>query len=382
MWAQSDTVVSLVNFYPGSEIYELEGHSVLRLRMNGADYAVSYGTFDFDAPNFAYRYVKGETDYWVSLVPWKYFVIPYLDDGRRIVEHEIDMTAEQKARLVCLLDENLRPENKVYRYNYVLDNCATRPLGIVERALGDSIVLAAPTEGSQADGETFRSVMRRYHANYPWYQFGIDLALGAGIDRPINTREKAFAPVILDTQLDGANAGGRKLVSRTNVINDVPVDNAVGGPTPWYATPLFVCWAFFALTLFLCVRDFRRHRASVWFYSLVAVIFGLAGMLVWFLVMVSEHFATHPNYIMVWLNPLWIVASVLVWPHKTRRAAAWIMAAESLATFLLMICWPLIPQSANSAFWPLMLAAVLSGGTYGAIILKPTLCPFKGKGRQ
>ncbi|MDE6368890.1 MAG: hypothetical protein K2K94_06595, partial [Muribaculaceae bacterium] len=64
----SDTIVSFVNIYPGSEIYELEGHSVIRLEMPGSDIAISYGTYDFEQPNFVYRFVKGETDYWVTAI--------------------------------------------------------------------------------------------------------------------------------------------------------------------------------------------------------------------------------------------------------------------------------------------------------------------------
>ncbi len=76
--AQNDTVVSLVTCYPGSDVYELEGHTAIRVDMGeGRDYAVSYGIFDFDAPNFIYRFVKGETDYMVGLVPWDYFISSY-----------------------------------------------------------------------------------------------------------------------------------------------------------------------------------------------------------------------------------------------------------------------------------------------------------------
>lgn len=75
-----DTVVSLVTIYPGSDIYELEGHSALRLRMpGGADIAVNFGLFDFDSPNFVYRFVSGQTDYMAGAMPWQ----PFLDSYRR-----------------------------------------------------------------------------------------------------------------------------------------------------------------------------------------------------------------------------------------------------------------------------------------------------------
>lgn len=39
---------------------------------DGRDLAVNYGIFDFDSPNFIYRFVKGETDYMVAAIPSAY----------------------------------------------------------------------------------------------------------------------------------------------------------------------------------------------------------------------------------------------------------------------------------------------------------------------
>ncbi len=129
--AVADTVISVVTFYPGSDIYELEGHTALRVRMPMQDYGVSWGLFDFDAPNFVYRFVKGETDYMMGIIPWPYLEAQYHAQGRRIVEQRLNLDSMQKKRLLGLLADNYRPENRTYRYNYVLDNCATRHLAII-----------------------------------------------------------------------------------------------------------------------------------------------------------------------------------------------------------------------------------------------------------
>ena len=207
----ADTVVSYVVCDAGGDVYQLEGHAALRVRMPHADVAVNYGLFDFGAPAFVWRFALGETDYMCGAAPWEYFLDSYTRTGRRVTEHRLNLTSEEKRRLLDFLSENLRPENAVYRYNYVKDNCATRPLRAIEIAMADSILLPDP-DGQQ---ETFRSMMRRYHRNYPWYQFGIDLALGSGIDYRLSAREKSFAPVFLDDQLREARAAsGRKLWTR------------------------------------------------------------------------------------------------------------------------------------------------------------------------
>lgn len=69
--AEPDSVtVSLVTYYPGSEIYELFGHTEVRVTdSNGLDAFFNYGVFDFNTPNFALRFASGETDYLCVAVP-------------------------------------------------------------------------------------------------------------------------------------------------------------------------------------------------------------------------------------------------------------------------------------------------------------------------
>lgn len=352
--------VSYVNFYPGPDIYELEGHSALRISDGKSDVAVSYGTFDFDAPNFVYRFTKGETDYWVTVHDWALFENAYARQGRRIVEHVIDLDSVQTQRLTLLLAENMRPENRTYRYNYVKDNCSLRPLRLLQAALGDSIVLPSPAPG--LDQGTFRRSMRHYHANYPWYQFGIDLALGPGIDYPIDNWEKAFAPATLDTQLDDATVGGRRLVSSTHVL--YPGIDATLPPTPWWATPMCVAMAVLALTIAVLWHDARTKRISRWFYFIIYTLFGLAGLLLAFLVFVSVHEATSPNWLLLWLNPLCLIVPLFIWLKKYNIVILSYQIINFALLLVLAIAWPWTGQSGNPAFVPLAICDALCAITY------------------
>ena len=57
--------ISLITCSPGTQVYELFGHTGLRVRDDARDIDVvfHYGVFSFDTPNFIYRFTKGETDY-------------------------------------------------------------------------------------------------------------------------------------------------------------------------------------------------------------------------------------------------------------------------------------------------------------------------------
>lgn len=134
--------VSLLICGEGAEIYELEGHAGLRINHPQlGDFTVNWGVFDFNSPNFVYRFVKGETDYIAAAAPTEYFLRAYHRQGRTVRELSLNLDSIQAERITALALENLKPENRVYRYNYVLDNCATRPLEMIEAAIGDTVSL-------------------------------------------------------------------------------------------------------------------------------------------------------------------------------------------------------------------------------------------------
>ena len=116
---RSDTLISLITCHAGPEIYELEGHSGVRIATPAYDYVLNYGLFDFNAPGFVYRFVKGETDYFVGIADFNSFVQSYAAQGRRVVEQQLDLTGEEKSNIIDLAQKALLPENRVYRYNYV-----------------------------------------------------------------------------------------------------------------------------------------------------------------------------------------------------------------------------------------------------------------------
>ena len=376
--AQSDTTIYFVNIYPGSAIYELEGHSgIIVDKGDGRPIAYNFGVFDFDAPNFVYRFVKGETDYMAVAYPADAFLYPYQRARRRIVAHELNLDGSQKRSLIEALNRHILPQNRTYRYNYVLDNCATRPLRMVEEALGDTILFATSPTGYRS---SFRNVMRHYHAHYPWYQFGIDIALGSGIDRPLSGREVSFAPVELAGMLDSATVGGAPLAKGAQVWLDVPGDAAVEGPTPWPLRPITVCWAVFALAALLTFADLRRGRPSRWLDSLYFGIIGLTGCLSAFLIFISVHEATSPNYLFAWLNPFALFPAVAVWIKSAKKAVVWYQIINFAVLIALVGLWPLLPQSANPAFLPLVLAELLRSGLY-ITLSNRTLAPEKGNKR-
>lgn len=366
----SDSIrVSLVTTGPGDKIWQLEGHAALRVQIGETvDMAVNYGMFDFQAPNFVYRFVKGETDYMCAAYPFSIFVSEYITTGRWIHEYPLNLNREEAEALMAYLSDNLQPQNATYRYNYVKDNCATRPVQLVERALGDTLTLIGEP---LTDCTTFRDVMRHYHANYPWYQFGIDLALGSGIDHKIGTREKVFAPVLLDSIITTAiRPDGQPLTNNSIRLYDGISGGTTAPPTPWPLTPMAISLYLLAATTVIVINDIRRNRISRWYDAIVMAVAGTGGCIIAFLVFVSVHEATSPNWLLIWLNPLSLLVPALIFIKKAGRLLLYYEIVNFVAIILLAILWPLTGQSGNTAFVPLALSDGLLSVRYIYVYLQ------------
>lgn len=357
--------LSILTCSPGSDIYELEGHTGLRIRTPYSDDVVHWGLFDFSAPNFVYRFVKGETDYRIGIMPTDYFLQAYASAGRNVTEQALNLTDAEAIKAINLIEENLLPENRVYRYNYVKDNCATRPLNIIEKAVGEDIYFSkAPDYPGKS--HSFRSIMDYYHQNYPWYQFGIDIALGNEIDVPVTPHEMAFAPVALCYMLDNAvfTPSDRKVVLSTHIIAGDEGSDVRLAPTPWYLTPAAAGCYLLVLSLLFMLRSLRKKKINRWFYSLIYLIIGITGCIVAFLVFISVHEATDVNWQILWLNPFALLVPLLIWWKRCSSVLKGYFLLNTAAIVTLSLAVLFGAQSISLSFLPYLLADLLLSVNY------------------
>lgn len=365
--AQDDTAgpltVSLVTCWPGADIYELDGHGALRVRGEGIDSVWNWGTFDFDQPNFVYRFVRGETDYMLTSYPFSWFMPEYMATGRKVLEQDLNLTDAEAHRLLEILRREALPANRTYRYNYVKDNCVTRITDRIAEATGKKVLFP----DTVAYG-TFRKEMTAFHRDYPWYQFGIDIALGSGLDYQLNPDEEMFVPLVLSERAEKARfPDGRPLVKQTRVLWP-GVPDATLGPTPWWLSPMFWSIIMFLFTIGVCIRDGKRRRLSRWWWSILFGMAGIAGCVVTFLVFFSSHEATSPNTLIFWLNPLQLLAAVTVWwPRRLRGFTLGMAWYNIVVVGIMLLVWPFQPRGGNPAFFPLMASCIAMGVTYAII---------------
>ncbi len=133
--------ISLFTCTPGEYVYSQYGHSAIRVvdPAQKLDITFNYGIFSFDTEDFYLKFIKGETDYQLGIDDTRSFLWSSSYIGRTTYEQVLNLSRTQRQAIFDALVENYRPENRFYRYNFVFDNCATRPYLLLKNALGDQI---------------------------------------------------------------------------------------------------------------------------------------------------------------------------------------------------------------------------------------------------
>lgn len=310
--------VSLVTCSPGTEVYAVYGHTALRVEVptQGIDVAINYGLFMFDAPNFIWKFIKGDTDYVVGALNYPIFEREYTERGSSVTLQELNLTEAEKVDLIHLLNNNLRPENRTYRYNFLYNNCSTKARDKVEEAL--KIVPTCPEKPDTTI--TYRSIIHQYTAEYPWMQFGIDYLLGIEADRPIAAREQMFAPQYLQEY-----TAATQLID-TGQTYPYVVDERVVAPLEpqpatftFMLTPIQMMILLLLLTACICTLELLIERRQWWFDVLLLTVQGLMGCIVAFLFFFSEHPTVGSNLHLIYLNPLPLLFIPFVVGRKKRN---------------------------------------------------------------
>ncbi len=354
--------VSLLTMLPGDEVYSLFGHTAFRVAdpALGLDRTYNYGTFDFDQPFFIARFARGLLDYQLAVAPTEQVVAAYRYLERPVIEQRLALPAEAKQALFQFLETNYLPQHRAYRYDFFFDNCSTRPRDALEAALRQRL-----DYGDYAPpGRSFRDLLQPYLEAVPLTDLGIDLGLGAPTDRPATPREAMFLPLELMRAFDAARLDGRPLVAATDTLFWV---NGAGMPEAAFDWPTLVAWLLLGLGVGVTALAVRRvswrrvaHRFDVALFGIV----GLAGVILAWLWLGTEHAVTGPNGNLGWAWPAHLGVAVLI----ARRNRSWGLrvygAVAAAATLGVVLAEPALPQDFHPAVLPLGLLLALRAAVY------------------
>ncbi len=274
----------------------------------GLDRNYSYGGFDYDADYFILKFLRGTLPYHISAHNLYQVLYYYQQTNRSVREQTLNFSLRQKQRLYDLLEENYRPENRLYSYRFYYDNCATRPRDRLMQATSDSLLFQNVLDSTK----TFRQWMNDYLGEKPWERFGMNLALGAPADERAGAWRAMYLPNNLHDQL------ARALIRQPNgqtiaAVSDesplfIQADIAKKTP-PIVLFPEFVFAVLGLLVGWLTVQQYRRQQAGqasglVWLDRLLFGFVGLCGWLLFLLWVATDHGVTAWNSTLLWLMPL------------------------------------------------------------------------------
>ncbi|WP_233098751.1 Lnb N-terminal periplasmic domain-containing protein [Aureibaculum flavum] len=346
--------ISIITVDPGyDQLYDTFGHSAIRVtdRKLRIDQAYNYGIFNFETPNFNLKFAQGKLLYELAAYPFSYFYRSYKEENRGIREQVLNLTQPEKQAFFNFLQNNAKPENKSYLYDFFYDNCATRLKDVAENVLQEKVVFNNNyTEGKN---ETLRSLIHQYaQKKHPWGTFGIDLALGSVIDKKATTKDYLFLPDNIFNTYAESTVNGKPIVKKTNVLFKAKDKKTKGFQL---FTPLIVFSLIALLVIFITYRDYKqRKRSKVLDFTLFFTtgLIGLVVLLLWF---ATDHSATKDNYNFLWaFMPNVFVAFVLLKKEVPNWVKKYILLLLVLLA-LTVVLWILKIQIFSLAIIPLLL---------------------------
>lgn len=305
----ANLTVSLITFGPGEEVWERFGHNAIEIRdRSGEARLYNYGIFDFSQKNFFLNFARGLMTYRAAAGDPADELPVYVAEGRWIVRQKLNLTPAQREKLAGFLAWNVRTENAQYRYDYFRANCSTRVRDALDAALGGAIraQTIAPSRGF-----TYRMDADRLMRPDPAIMLAIDAGLGPYADQRLSYWDESFVPTELMRHL-------REITVRDEAGNEVPLvasETLVAAARipdpPEYASN----WRWAALTIgiasALILVGLARLRGRAWarvtFASIASVssfMFGIAGLVLAGLWLLTDHVSAWRNENLLLFNPL------------------------------------------------------------------------------
>lgn len=343
-----DATASVLTCGPGADFYTTFGHSAIRISdpANGLDVVYNYGTFDFDTPNFYWVFTRGRLDYQLSRTTFEDFMYEYSYEGREVREQPLTFEAGQVQNLYILLETNYLPQYRHYRYDILLDNCATRVRDVVYSAWAQDTVLQR-----NAKPVSYRQLLAaNMKGNLEWWHLGVDIVLGLTADHRCTAPERMFLPAEMEAELAQCTTSG--IWTAPFIVEPSrQLLPSQGSPQKASFPPVVAFALLFAIVAVLTWKGWMPQ----WADRVLFIIAGLCGLFLLFMWFGTDHYCTNWNLNILWLSPLLILIAIRL--ERSPRWALWLQEAMFLAAAVYVVVCGL-----SMAIIPLILMLMLRIG--------------------
>ncbi|GMO49063.1 MAG: hypothetical protein Ta2G_05630 [Termitinemataceae bacterium] len=309
---------------PGDDLYFWWGHFGLVIddALRGSSTFYDYGVFSFNKENFFSNFAFGRLYYTSAVSRTDRDIAYYSQDNRDITFYTLDFDAAEKELILREAEFYSMKENAEYLYNHFKDNCVTRVLNPIDKALnGELYRYTNSTPGRM----TLREHVRRHTYFSPFFDWFLNFVMGQDIDTPSTITQEMFLPSEAASVLENfyyLDGGGnkRKLVSDVQVIN-----RSVNRPPvldkPRMEWPPFLIFGIAVGGILYLLRsraesakNKKLRGASKTLFGLLcgvlSLFFALAGSLAFFMAFFTNHDYSFHNMNVIFINPLLLIAFV------------------------------------------------------------------------
>ncbi|RDB03184.1 Lnb N-terminal periplasmic domain-containing protein [Runella aurantiaca] len=349
----ANSSISLITVGPGEEVFTAFGHSALRISDPdlGIDNIYNYGTFSFNE-GFYLRFTKGELNFWLSTAPFhRAFYSWTVYENRTVTQQVLNLNQNQKNALFGFLENNLEPQNSVYRYDYFYDNCSNRIDTALKKVLGVNIKFSPESIAKKHNttDASIRQLTHGYLLHNPWGELGIETCLGIDMDKKITAEQFKFLPDYLMWNYDEAkirpNGAWEPLVKEKVVLFQAL--NKTSPPNPF--SPKAIFSFVLVLSCLLSLPTLHKTFFARLFDFTLFLTSGAVGLLILFLWFFTTHHS-QINLNILWANPFNLVVSFLLFSKKRGPILLKISLVNGLLLVLVLAFWTILPQRLNNAY--------------------------------
>ena len=345
--------VSVITVGPGTSLNDAFGHNAFRIKdpARGLDVTYGYGEYDFEAPHFYLKFAQGKLNYLLGRIKFDRFYRFYVYQNRTMREQVLNLSADEKQKLFDYLENNYKPENRRYLYDFFYDNCATKIRDVLEKTSDTKIIFHKP-QGFVP--KTFRELIYSCVDRNTWGSLGIDMALGSVIDKEATPYEHMFLPkYIFDFFGTATKDGAGKLVSETHILYQKKAQKV---PSEFLSSPLFVFAVIALIILWLTFRDYKKQQRNKLLDVVLFAFTGLIGIMVLLLWFATDHTATALNFNLLWVFPINLFAMLQLAKKQPKQWMRKYLKFLVILLALLTLHWIVGIQQFAIGLIPLLIA--------------------------
>jgi len=348
--------ISVLTIDPGTNLNDAFGHNGFRIKddAKGIDVVFDYGRFPFNDPGFYLNFARGKLSYSIGADAFNDVKNFYTWQNRTIKEQALNLEQAEKQKLYNYLLNNYKPENRAYLYDFFYDNCATKIRDVTEVALNNLILFNSPDDYKP---QTFRTLIHNNLDKNSWGSLGIDIALGAVIDKVATPEEQMFLPENIHKFFGKATLKeGKPLVSESQVLF---TEKEKATSSNIVSSPLVILGVIALLIIWITYNDYKKGKRSKWLDITLFIITGLIGVFLLLLWFATDHSATAHNYNLLWAFALNIF---MIGQLRRQKPKAWFtryLKFLLIMLSLLVFHWVVGVQVFAITLIPLLLALAI-----------------------